>query len=73
MTTQLSTPDQPAIGVIAGSGFYQIDGFENAQEFEVETPFGMPSDVIVGGTFVVRDESLVPDARPGKAIRRTKE
>jgi dihydroorotase len=28
--------------------------------------------VLVGGIFVVRDEKLVEDVKPGKAVRRTK-
>ena len=39
----------PAIGIIGGSGLYQIEGFTDAQEHQVETPFGAPSDVIMGG------------------------
>jgi 5'-methylthioadenosine phosphorylase len=38
-----------AIGIIGGSGLYQIDGFINPQEHVVETPFGKPSDAIIGG------------------------
>jgi 5'-methylthioadenosine phosphorylase len=38
-----------AIGIIGGSGLYQIDGFTNPQEHAIETPFGKPSDVILGG------------------------
>jgi len=44
-----------AVGVIGGSGLYEIEGFENAREFEVETPYGPPSDLIVGGTLHGRD------------------
>ena len=31
------------IGVIGGSGLYQMDGLINIREEEVETPFGRPS------------------------------
>ncbi|MDD2719793.1 MAG: S-methyl-5'-thioadenosine phosphorylase [Gallionella sp.] len=37
------------IGVIGGSGLYQMDSLTEAQEHIVETPFGRPSDVIVTG------------------------
>jgi 5''-deoxy-5''-methylthioadenosine phosphorylase len=67
MITQFSNPDQPAVGIIAGSGFYQIDGFENVQELEVETPFGMPSDSIFGGTFAGRPVFFLP--RHGRGHR----
>lgn len=38
------------IGVIGGSGLYEIESLENAQTVEVETPFGAPSDSFVTGT-----------------------
>ena len=38
------------IGIIGGSGLYQIDGLENAREVELDTPFGRPSDAFVLGT-----------------------
>ncbi len=38
------------IGVIGGSGLYQMDGLENVREITVETPFGHPSDAFIVGT-----------------------
>jgi 5'-methylthioadenosine phosphorylase len=38
------------IGVIGGSGLYQMDGLTDVQEYKVVTPFGDPSDAIVVGT-----------------------
>jgi 5'-methylthioadenosine phosphorylase len=38
------------IGVIGGSGLYQIDGVSDLAETKIETPFGEPSDLIVTGT-----------------------
>lgn len=32
------------IGIVGGSGFYQIPGLENKEEVSIETPFGAPSD-----------------------------
>ena len=37
------------IGVIGGSGVYQIDGLQDAQWVSVETPFGAPSDAVLTG------------------------
>lgn len=39
-----------SVAVIGGSGFYDIDGLKNVEEYEIETPFGDPSDIIVTGT-----------------------
>jgi 5'-methylthioadenosine phosphorylase len=37
------------LGVIGGSGFYQIDGLEAVEPIELTTPFGTPSDVYYRG------------------------
>ena len=39
----------PAIGIIGGSGLYQIEQLRNPTEHRVETPFGLPSDALIGG------------------------
>lgn len=36
-------------GIIGGSGLYQMQGLREARELVIDTPFGMPSDAIVGG------------------------
>jgi 5'-methylthioadenosine phosphorylase len=40
----------PAIGIIGGSGLYQIEGLERPEELVVNTPFGQPSDSLVSGS-----------------------
>ncbi len=37
------------IGVIGGSGLYEIEGLTDIEEVKVETPFGDPSDLYVTG------------------------
>lgn len=37
------------VGVIGGSGLYELDGLEDVQEINVETPYGDPSDAIISG------------------------
>jgi 5'-methylthioadenosine phosphorylase len=39
----------PAIGIIGGSGLYQIEGLERPEELVIDTPFGSPSDSLVSG------------------------
>ena len=41
---------QTMIGVIGGSGVYDIDGLESAEWRSVETPWGAPSDQVLTGT-----------------------
>ncbi len=57
----------PAIGIIGGSGLYQIDGFAEVAEIVVRTPFGPPSDVIIGGTLHGRSVFFLP--RHGRGHR----
>ncbi len=40
---------ETVIGVIGGSGVYEIDGLEDATWTEVDSPFGAPSDAILTG------------------------
>lgn len=40
---------QTMIGVIGGSGLYQIDGLEGASWIKVKTPWGPPSDEVLVG------------------------
>ena len=40
---------ETVIGVIGGSGIYEIDGLENASWQEIETPWGKPSDAVLTG------------------------
>ena len=42
--------DAVTIGVIGGSGFYNMPGLTDAREVRGKTPFGDPSDAIVIGT-----------------------
>ncbi len=37
------------LGVIGGSGLYQMPGLDQVEDVRVETPFGAPSDAIVRG------------------------
>lgn len=58
---------EPAIGIIGGSGLYELDGFEKSEELTIETPFGSPSDALVGGSFGGRHVWFLP--RHGKGHR----
>lgn len=40
---------EQVIGVIGGSGLYEIDGLENLEEVQLSTPFGEPSDAFICG------------------------
>jgi 5'-methylthioadenosine phosphorylase len=42
--------EEAKIGIIGGSGLYQMEGLSDVQEVVVETPFGRPSDSLLVGT-----------------------
>jgi 5'-methylthioadenosine phosphorylase len=42
--------ERQIVGVIGGSGLYQMPGLERVREVRVATPFGRPSDAFVTGT-----------------------
>ena len=45
------TPSRDAqIGIIGGSGLYEMEGLQDVREVRVRTPFGQPSDVLIVGT-----------------------
>lgn len=46
---------QARIGIIGGSGLYEMEGFEGRREVSLETPFGTPSDAFVTGTLEGKD------------------
>jgi 5'-methylthioadenosine phosphorylase len=59
--------DAPAIGIIGGSGLYQMEGVEDPSEQRVQTPFGDPSDAIIGGRMHGRQVYFLP--RHGRGHR----
>src|SRR6266550_2314077 len=59
--------NEPAIGIIGGSGLYHLEGFSSLAEHQIETPFGAPSDSIVGGTMFGRSVYFLP--RHGRGHR----
>ncbi len=57
----------PAVGVIGGSGLYQMEALTDVRELSVDTPFGPPSDVIFAGKLAGRDVYFLP--RHGRGHR----
>jgi len=55
------------LGIIGGSGFYQIDGLERVEPITLETPFGPPSDSYYRGW--VADTEVIFLSRHGRGHR----
>jgi 5'-methylthioadenosine phosphorylase len=56
------------IGIIGGSGLYNIEGFENQTWKKVETPFGDPSDEFLIGELEGREVVFLPRHARGHRI-----
>lgn len=55
------------VGIIGGTGLYEMEGFTDREEVSVETPFGPPSDALVLGRLEGRRVAFLP--RHGKGHR----
>jgi 5'-methylthioadenosine phosphorylase len=55
------------IGIIGGSGLYEIEGFTHQKWVKVKTPFGMPSDKLLRGALSGREVVFLP--RHGRGHR----
>jgi 5'-methylthioadenosine phosphorylase len=58
MSTELS--GEAAIGVVGGSGLYEMEGLEGIERIAVKTPFGDPSDDVVSGRIGGRRVCFLP-------------
>ncbi len=58
---------QHRVGIIGGSGLYQIEGFTRQQWVTVKTPFGSPSDQFLTGRLAGREVVFLP--RHGRGHR----
>ncbi len=59
--------ERVAIGIIGGTGLYQMDGFTDVREMAVDTPFGPPSDQLMLGQLEGRAVAFLP--RHGRGHR----
>lgn len=58
---------KPVLGIIGGSGFYQMSAIEQVEQLELNTPFGKPSDAYVRGR--IGDTEVIFLARHGRGHR----
>lgn len=48
------------LGIIGGSGLYDIDDLKHREVVKVETPYGLPSDAIITGTLEAQKVAFLP-------------
>ena len=59
---------EPAIGIIGGSGLYEMEGFEDISRLSISTPFGDPSDQVISGRIAGRRVCFLPRHGVGHRI-----
>ena len=60
------------IGIFGGTGIYDSGLLENAQEIDIDTPYGKPSDTITVGVFKGRKIAFLPRHGKGHFISPSK-
>lgn len=63
----MSKLESVQLAVIGGSGLYQMESLTDVKEYQIQTPFGDPSDAIVVGTLSGRRVAFLP--RHGRGHR----
>jgi 5'-methylthioadenosine phosphorylase len=63
--------DEAKVGVIGGSGLYQLEGMAKVREVKVTTPFGDPSDIITLGNIEGVKVAFLPRHGRGHRISPT--
>ena len=63
---------EATIGVIGGSGLYDLEGLTDIREVRLETPFGSPSDAIVVGTLFGVRVAFLPRHGRGHRLNPTR-
>lgn len=56
------------IGIIGGSGLYEMEGITNLKEKKIETPFGAPSDSYIVGKIAGKEAAFLPRHGRGHKI-----
>ncbi len=62
-----SRTSPPRVGIIGGSGLYEMDGLSRRRWVRLRTPFGSPSDALLTGELAGRDVVFLP--RHGRGHR----
>lgn len=59
---------ETTLGIIGGSGLYEMDGMKNIQEKEINTPFGSPSDKYIIGELDGQNIAFLPRHGRGHSL-----
>ncbi|MCS7151895.1 MAG: S-methyl-5'-thioadenosine phosphorylase [Endomicrobia bacterium] len=68
MVAKQKLPTDVKIGIIGGSGVYNIEGLSDISAHEIQTPFGKPSDKIIVGKLQGKKVAFLPRHGKGHTI-----
>ncbi len=71
MAKRSTKPERVSIGIIGGSGLYDMEGLRSVSAVRVATPFGKPSDDYIIGTLFGRRVAFLPRHGRGHRIMPT--
>ena len=71
MAKRTSKTEKVSIGVIGGSGLYEMEGLTNVRKVRITTPFGRPSDDYIVGTLHGKQVAFLPRHGRGHSIMPT--
>jgi 5'-methylthioadenosine phosphorylase len=60
--------ERAQIGIIGGSGLYEMEGFDDVKQVAVDTPFGPPSDRLMVGTLEGKSVAFLPRHARGHVL-----
>ena len=60
------------LGIIGGSGLYDIDEFKDKEALEINTPWGKPSDKILKINYINKEVYFIPRHGRGHFISPSK-
>lgn len=65
----MSNDGSMVLGVVGGSGLYEMEGLTDIERFELDTPYGAPSDALLHAKLEGTDHELVFLPRHGRGHR----
>lgn len=71
MVKKSSKSEKVSIGVIGGSGLYEMEGLTQVKTLRIKTPFGDPSDAYIIGTLYGKRVAFLPRHGRGHRIKPT--
>jgi len=69
MSNESEGNPKQVLGVVGGSGLYEMEGLAEIERFEIDTPYGAPSDALLHAKLEGTDHELIFLPRHGRGHR----